>query len=72
MAENKKPDGGPAFAVPGPGSQVGQPGMSLRDYLAGIVLQSCILIGKDKNTPKGVATISYNFADAMIKERDKK
>jgi hypothetical protein len=56
----------------------GQPGMDLRDYFAAqamqgifdskIIMEICQM-KSDKELPELVATMSYNMADAMIKER---
>ena len=53
-------------------------GMDLRDYFAAqamngifdskIIMEICQMTG-DKELPELVATMSYNMADAMIKER---
>jgi len=64
-------DGGAAF----PGN-VGRihfhPGMSLRDYFAGMALEGlCAKPGFDEETHKNLAEISYAYSDAMIKERSK-
>jgi hypothetical protein len=55
-------------------------GMDLRDYFAAramqglldskIIMEICQMTG-DKELPELVATMSYNMADAMIKERDR-
>jgi hypothetical protein len=55
-------------------------GMDLRDYFAAkamngifdskIIMEICQMTG-DKELPELVATMSYNMADAMMKEREK-
>lgn len=42
-------------------------GMTLRDYFAGQVLTALI-----ENEPKVVAVVAYDFADAMLAEREKR
>jgi hypothetical protein len=71
-------DGGPAFPVSvgmGPlSAQFASPGMSLRDWFAGMALQGMFSI---KITPdsrpiaEGFAIQAYQFADSMIAERNK-
>lgn len=49
-----------------------QEGMSLRDYFAGRVLQSLIIVGVDaKNIPstQQMAQDAYAMADAMLEQR---
>ncbi len=67
-----KNDGGPAFPD---GLSVGEisklaGGMTLRDYFAGQAISGIV-----KNTTRcyeeSVAKEAYNYADAMLKERDK-
>lgn len=70
--------GGPAFPTPpdsfGPNGEVARPfyGMTLRDWLAGMVLQgihaSC---SKGYPSPENVAIEAYRAADAMLQQRDK-
>lgn len=64
-------DGGPAFPF-ARGSST--PGMSLRDYFAGMVL--CGMAARDtfdigQATPEMRATLAYLDADAMLVERAK-
>lgn len=61
---NKETTGGPAFPV------AGYQGMTLRDYFAGLAMQSLIqhLTGDD-NEIVDTAEDAYSFADAMLKER---
>lgn len=80
MTDNKKiDDGGPAFQTfrqHALGSVVEvNPGMSLRDWLAGIAMQATLSsakAGNEEGIPemlKIVARISYSAADAMIAAR---
>lgn len=68
-----KPDGGQAFPL---SVAYREPGMSLRDYFAAQAMAACV--GADSSTnqnyganPEKVATYAYEFADAMLKEREK-
>jgi hypothetical protein len=71
-----KPDGGPAFARSSQGMDGSidcQPGMSLRDYMAGRALQG-VLSNPAYNIAvpfNDMAKSAYGLADAMLKERDK-
>ncbi len=81
---NPKPDGGPAFPVGfrefdqrihGKAPSIGLPGMSLRDWFAGMALQGFVR-GKENPLTYGenistLALLAYSMADAMLKERDK-
>ena len=51
----------------------GEWGMNLRDYFAGQALMSMLSPVQDitEGTPKRAAELSYKFADAMIKAREK-
>lgn len=76
-------DGGPAFghAAYGPSDDfTGAPGMSLRDWFAGMALQGLVATGKSisleaDDIPEQVtyetlaARRSYKIADAMLKAR---
>ena len=76
-----KPDGGPAFPtviknhVPGEPLKVKEdyyPGMTLRDWFAGMALQGGLSNpGFGGGTEEGWAREAYRFADAMIAEREK-
>lgn len=60
--------GGPAF--PFVSGDMTMYGMSIRDYFAGIAMQA--LIEKYDCEPKGeTAMEAYEYADAMLAERDK-
>lgn len=62
-----KLDGGSAFPV----SNVHNPiGMSLRDYFAGFAMQGLIVADAQWTlNPKDLATMAYERADAMLRER---
>ena len=73
---NTKDDGGPAFPRPMYESEqysdVGEEGMSLRDYFAGQALAgiTASLAGpREGNRRKDYAVAAYRYADAMIAER---
>jgi len=65
--------GGPAFPISLPGvGDNGCPGMSLRDWFAGMCLSRMISLCEDRNggwEPSTVAVNAYALADAMIAER---
>ena len=73
----KKNDGGPAFPTGIVYTKPHMPGMSLRDWFAGMALQgfcaNADLHGKEQGTWIGDATArdAYSYADAMLQERDK-
>ena len=46
-------------------------GMSLRDYIATKVIQGLLTENPDGGSYKYYAAVSYKFADAMLKEREK-
>lgn len=68
-------DGGPAFPVVrmplDPDTILNRPGMSLRDWLAGMALQG--ILAADSETQSigfdAAATMAYEHADAMLKAR---
>jgi hypothetical protein len=60
----KQDDGGPAFPSPA------QQGMSLRDWFAGMAMQSIISIDATVSDSE-FASWGYEIADAMLKERAK-
>lgn len=83
MAE-KKPDGGPAFPVemysPDSDGDEVYPGMSLRDWFAGHIVQGCLAYSHyneswgdyhNNGTNEALARHVYEVADAMLAERDK-
>jgi len=61
-----KNDGGPAF--PETPLSGGHPGMSLRDYFAGMSLQGLRSSGSLVDSERA-ARLSYEDADAMLRER---
>lgn len=80
---SKQIDGGPAF--PGPWHRTtdgyvrsGDPGMSLRDWFAGLAMQSLITtVALERHStnpglsiPDGIALDAYALADAMLKTRE--
>lgn len=62
-------DGGPAFPLKEPLTS-DSPGMSLRDYFAAKAMQSFVALDNTSNI--NIAIWSYEIADAMLAERDKK
>ncbi|ARK42612.1 hypothetical protein [Burkholderia pseudomallei] len=77
---SEKKDGGPAFPeVPGDcNGYEGKSGMTLRDYFAAkamagmLAYPGCESRGShhNNNTPDGVATVAYEYADAMLRARE--
>ena len=68
-----KDDGGKAFPRPATWSN---PGMTLRDYFAGLAMQkvgpqSAYNMRDNEPSADFVARKSYEYADAMLKERAK-
>lgn len=67
------PGGGVSTAFSGGGGMVQWPGMTLRDWFAGMAVQG--LIANKANPlhfqPKDDAAYCYSLADAMLKERAK-
>lgn len=78
----KKPDGGPAYFTKGATVLIPKDcthakqieiqidGMSLRDWYAGLAMQSLLLTRKKLDQFK-IASESHEMADAMLKEREK-
>lgn len=73
-----KPDGGPAFPYPHYEHQ--DPGMSLRDWFAGMALIGLMarlaqpshkVISEGWREAGSEADLAYKIADAMLKEREK-
>lgn len=62
-------DGGPAFPLKEPLTS-DYLGMSLRDYFAAKAMQSLVALDHASNI--NIAIWSYEIADAMLAERDKK
>ena len=69
MSENIN-DGGPAFPLSGPLTTSDNLGMTLRDYFAAKAMQS--LVALDHTSNINIAIWSYEIADAMLAEREKK
>lgn len=74
MSTDKKPDGGPAYPVPDlyiPHLEqiaYGHHGMTLRDKFAGDALIG-LLTHYLSDSTEHVATLAYQYADAMLKAR---
>ena len=70
-----KDDGGPAFPNITPDMPIqGGPGMSIRDWFAGMAMQGIISCPGDLDgyyEEDVVATNAYKMADAMLRERAK-
>ena len=64
--------GGPAFPTGTGGNTPYSNGMTLRDYFAAKALPTAIKEVEDAGTYNlaDVAAIAYQYADAMLKERD--
>ncbi len=60
-------NGGPAF----PSDRFGELGMSLRDYFAGQALAGYLANAKAESRVAVVAEWAYDYADAMLAERQK-
>jgi len=77
-----KTDGGPAFPVPNDANVNGQEGMSLRDWFAGMAMQSLIPTNNEQanayhmrstakmGTSELAAAAAYKQADALPAQRD--
>jgi hypothetical protein len=63
-------DGGPAFPSGENGIYAMRSGMTLRDWFAGQVLAGLLADG-DFHSADGAAACAYEYADAMLAERDK-
>ena len=68
MIETK--DGGSAFPLSGPLTTSDNLGMTLRDYFAAKAMQSLVALDHTNNI--NIAIWSYEIADAMLAEREKK
>lgn len=63
-------NGGPAFPVPDASAWQGH-GMTLRDYFAAKAMQGMSANPEMSGTsPKTIADIAYEWADAMLKARE--
>ena len=75
---NTKNTGGPAFPAlkttvnksPGVYTSEVEPGMTLRDYFAGLAMQAMVANGGSLGSSEGLARGAYGYADAMIKARE--
>ena len=70
----KPNNGGPAFSLPESENFTAQYGMSLRDWFAGQALNGIIAhpgMEPDDASKTGCAVLAYEYADAMIAERNK-
>lgn len=78
-------DGGPAFPESASGPYIdgeivpGRPGMTLRDWFAGLAMQAIISKNPAKLVPSGInegdrqaASGAYCYADAMLQAREVK
>ncbi len=66
---SEKPDGGPAFPLP----DYTRSGMTLQDWFAGEALQGLVANGNVRlERLPVVARVAYEYADAMIAERNKR
>lgn len=80
MSNESSKDGGPAFPVD-PSTRVNAPGMSLRDWFAGMALQGSLAnndftsavakaVPDAKKANESFAIGAYALADAMLKARE--
>jgi hypothetical protein len=60
--------GGPAFPAPAGVQHITEQGMTLRDYFAAKAMQA--LIEKYDESPVEISLEAYEFADAMLKQRE--
>lgn len=63
-------DGGPAFPRSANDCDNGAPGMSLRDWFAGMAMQGSLSGRECALDAQMVGMASYAFADAMLKARE--
>lgn len=70
-------DGGPAFPVPmipcdryGGFTEVSETGLTLRDWFAGLAMQSLVANGTSPHSAT-FAGDAYRYADAMLQARDR-
>lgn len=71
MSEQIKDDGGDAFPCTGnPEHDQYMPGMSKRDWFAGMALQGMLAnCADERGFDKGFSEVAYCHADAMLKAR---
>lgn len=67
-----KDDSIPAFPSHGTMGEVAHPGMSLRDWFAGMAMAGFSACLNAPDGPTGLSEAAYIMADAMLKERAKK
>lgn len=67
---SKSDDGGPAFPVENDFNKEYKEGMSLRDWFAGMALQT-LLSNDDEGTIESTARDAYRYAAAMLEERNR-
>lgn len=65
---SERNDGGPAFPYPSEYWGNGQPGMSLRDWFAGMAISG--LLADPGMKPEDAVEIAFQAADAMLKARE--
>lgn len=63
--------GGPAFPVMVPFKKDAE-GMTLLDWFAGQAIQGCMRDAKQLPVPAYLARYAYEFADAMLVERERR
>ena len=63
-------DGGPAFPRPRDGRNLGDPGMTLRDYFAGQAMAGMMARDLTGYSWDEIVAKAYHIADKMIWERD--
>jgi hypothetical protein len=68
----EKPENPAAFPYTYGPESGGECGMSLRDWFAGLAMQSLVAHGRTVEGMKSVAVLAYAQADAMLAERVRK
>jgi hypothetical protein len=68
----EKPENPHAFFVECKLAYTDSPGMSSRDWFAGLAMQSLVAHGRTVEGMKSVAVLAYAQADAMLAERVRK
>ena len=69
----ENPPAFPHYAESEGSGSVNEPGMSLLDHFAGLAMQECMRDAKltgDEESAELLAHGAYNFAKAMLKERE--